>query len=157
MKARFAFSLALAGCAFAACGQKPADPGPSPVTPAPVRSASPETTPPPPSTPGSPAESPSSSPKVAASDATPDRPQFANQSANEFVDRYDTFVADFKVAYEAMKNRDMSKYEAVISRAQELEIKVSQLESELSPEDQKKFADYLSRRADELAAVTNTK
>jgi hypothetical protein len=155
MKALFIVPVVLAGCAFLGCRQKPGEPGP-PETPAPVHSASPETNPTPPP-PAMPAESPSSSPPAAVAEATPDRPQFSSQSANEFVNSYDAFVADFKIAYEAMKNRDMTKYETVISRAQELEIKVSKIETELPPDEQKKFVDYLNRRANELAAIANAK
>jgi hypothetical protein len=109
----------------------------SPPAPAPLKSPE-ETTPPP----------AQSSPSAAAGDA---RPIFSSQSANEYVQSYDAYVNDFKVAYQAMKQGDMTKYQAVIQRAHELESKGEKLGGELSPEEQTRFADYLNRKANELA------
>jgi len=53
-----------------------------------------------------------------------------------------------------MKQGDMTKYQAVIQRAHELESKGEKLGGELSPEEQARFADYLDRKANELAQFT---
>ena len=50
-----------------------------------------------------------------------------------------------------MKQGDMSKYQIVIQRARELQTKGAKLGGELSPDEQKRFADYLNKKADELA------
>jgi hypothetical protein len=156
MKTSLVLPIAFVGFALAGCEQKSAEPKQSTPTPTPAPSASPETTPSAPPS-ASPAESPSNSPAANSNESSSDRPQFASQSANDFVESYDAFIADFKAAYEAMRNRDMTKYDAVILRAQELETKGEKLERELSPDEQKKFADYLNRRADELAELTIAK
>jgi hypothetical protein len=91
--------------------------------------------------------SPTTSPPAAASDG---RPTFSSQSANEYIQSYDAYINDFKLAYQAMKQGDMTKYQAVIQRAHELESKGEKLGGELSPEEEARFADYLNRKADEL-------
>jgi hypothetical protein len=94
-------------------------------------------------------------PAQSASAATGDaRPTFSSRSANEYVESYDAYIDDFKQAYEAMKQGDMTKYQAVIQRAHELESKGEKLGGELSPEEQARFADYLDRKANELAQFT---
>jgi hypothetical protein len=55
------------------------------------------------------------------------------------------------MAYHAMKQGDMTKYHTVIERARELQTKGEKLGGELSPDEQKRFADYLNKKADELA------
>ena len=45
----------------------------------------------------------------------------------------------------------MSKYQIVIQRARELQAKSEKLGGELSADEQKRFADYLNKKADELA------
>jgi len=50
-----------------------------------------------------------------------------------------------------MRQGDMTKYQVVIQRAHELESKGEKLGGELSPEEQRLFADYLNRKANELA------
>jgi hypothetical protein len=92
--------------------------------------------------------SPTPSPSAASSDG---RPTFSSESANEYVQSYDAYINDFKMAYQAMKQGDMMKYQAVIQRAHELENKGEKLGGELSQEEQARFADYLNRKADELA------
>src|SRR6266481_4072496 len=94
---------------------------------------------------------PAQSPSAPTSDA---RPTFSSQSANEYVQSYDAYITDFKQAYEAMKQGDMTKYQAVIQRAHELESKEEKLGGELSPEEQARFAEYLNKKADELAQFT---
>jgi hypothetical protein len=113
------------------------------VTPSPITSsaATPEST-------SSP--SPTTSPPPASSDG---RPTFSSQSANEYVQSYDAYINDFKLAYQAMKEGDMTKYQAVIQRAHELESKGEKLGGELSPEEEARFADYLNKKADELAQL----
>ena len=154
MKTCLVVPIAVFGLILAGCERKPAQSKEATSTPAPSPSASQETTPAVvPTASATPNVSPS--PSSSSTESGSDRPQFANQSANDFVQSYDAFIADFKAAYEAMKNRDMSKYEAVILRAQELETKGEKLEGDLSPEEQKKFADYLNHRANELAELTS--
>jgi hypothetical protein len=109
---------------------------PSPAAPTPLKS--PDVTTP----------SPIPSPSAASSDG---RPTFSSESANEYVQSYDAYINDFKMAYQAMKQGDMMKYQAVIQRAHELENKGEKLGGELSQEEQARFADYLNRKADELA------
>jgi hypothetical protein len=82
------------------------------------------------------------------------RPTFNSQSANEYLQSYDAYINDFKMAYQAMKEGDMTKYQTVIQRAHELESKGEKLGGELSPEEEARFADYLNRKADELAQFT---
>ena len=79
------------------------------------------------------------------------RPMFSSQSANEYIQSYDAYIDDFKQAYKAMKQGDMAKYQAVLQRAHELQSRGEKLGGELSPEEQVRFADYLSKKADELA------
>jgi flagellin-specific chaperone FliS len=76
---------------------------------------------------------------------------------NEYVQTYDAYVTDFKTAYAAMKQGDMSKYQAVIQRAQELETKGNNLQGQLPPDEQQRFAEYLNKRADELAQFAQGK
>jgi hypothetical protein len=152
MKSILAVPVAFVALALIGCEPKSAEPKQS----TPVPSASPEPTPS--AAPSaSPAESPSSSPAANSSESSSGYLQFASQAANKFVESYDAFIADFKTAYEAMKDRDMTKYEAILLRAHELETEGEKLESGLSSDEQKKFADYLNRRADELAAISSAK
>jgi hypothetical protein len=120
-------------------------------TPATTPSAPPAGTPPPMTAPTpSPAmttPSPSSSPSAATSDG---RPTLSSEPANEYLQTYDEYINDFKTAYEAMKQGDMTKYQAVIQRAKELQSKGEKLGGELSPDEEKRFADYLNKKADEL-------
>jgi len=95
-----------------------------------------------------PTPSPGSSPSAATSDA---RPTLSSQPANEYLQSYDAYINDFEAAYQAMKQGDISKYQIVIKRARELQIKGAKLGGELSPDEQKRFADYLNKKADELA------
>jgi hypothetical protein len=177
MKTQTFTSIALAGLLLAGCEQKTppgAETTPFP-TPAPSPSLSPTATPE--ATPSSPSPSPLKSPEeptaavtpspTASSTATPEstpsltpspsvptsdaRPTFSSQSANEYVQSYDAYINDFKLAYQAMKRGDMTKYQTVIQRAHELESKGEKLGGELSPEEEARFADYLSKKADELA------
>jgi hypothetical protein len=170
MKVRVLFPIAVASFLVTACEQKPAEPsGGQPTTPAPgatplssptaaeTPAASPAATPvssptatTPPSPPATPATSPSpsSSPSAANSEG---RPTLSSQSANEYLQSYDAYINDFKMAYHAMKQGDMTKYQTVIQRARELQTKGEKLGGELSPEEQKRFADYLNKKADELA------
>lgn len=151
--------FALTALLLAACEQK----SPSGVqtlpstTPTPSPTFSPTATPQSTPTPAAPAPlkspdvttpSPTPSPSAASGDG---RPTFSSQSANEYVQSYDAYINDFKLAYQAMKQGDMTKYQAVIQRAHELENKGEKLGGELSPEEQARFADYLNRKADELA------
>jgi hypothetical protein len=173
MKTYCLIPVALAAFLLAGCEEKPQSgiqTGPSPKTPSSpesVPSSSASSTPVPQSTP-SPSPSvtapPESTPSASASpkspaDTTPSpsaansdaRPTFSSQSANEYVQSYDAYINDFKLAYQAMKQGDMTKYQAVVQRAHELETKTEKLGGELTPEEQTRFADYLNRKADELA------
>jgi len=64
---------------------------------------------------------------------------------------YDAYITDFKTAYHAMKKGDMTKYRTVIQRAQELQQKSENLAGELNPEEEKRFANYLNKKANELS------
>jgi hypothetical protein len=92
--------------------------------------------------------SPSSSPAAANLDV---RPTLSSQSANEYLRSYDDYITDFKSAYKAMKEGDMTKYQSVIQRARELQTKSEKLGGELNPEEEQQFADYLNKKANELA------
>jgi len=94
------------------------------------------------------APSPNSSPSAATSDG---RPTLSSRPANEYLQSYDAYIDDFKMAYQAMKQGDMTKYQTVIRRARELQTKGDHLGGELSPDEEKRFADYLNKKADELA------
>ena len=50
-----------------------------------------------------------------------------------------------------MKQGDLTKYQTVILRAKELQNKGEKLGGDLSPDEEKRFADYLNKKADELA------
>jgi len=169
--------IALAGLLLAGC-EKKSQPGaqaaPSPTltpnaspstapareatpTPSPSATATPESTPSPPApaslkSPDDTTPTPAQSPSTASGDV---RPTFSSQSANEYVQSYDAYINDFKVAHQAMKQGDVTKYQAVIQRAHELESKGEKLGGELSPEEQTRFADYLNRKANELTQFTN--
>jgi hypothetical protein len=101
-----------------------------------------------PSQPGETTPPPNQSSQSASGDV---RPTFSSQSANEYVQSYDAYIDDFKLAYKAMRQGDMTKYQVVIQRAHELQSKGEKLGGELSPEEQARFADYLNRKANELA------
>src|SRR3974377_2259513 len=175
MKTRFIAPITLFGVLVVACGQKSAEPagGQSPSSPTPPSSAtplsSPTSSPVPAATPSatpaststktpqtalptpSPATtipSPTSSPSAASQNG---RPTLSSQPANEYLQSYDAYINDFETAYQAMKQGDMSKYQIVIQRARELQTKGEKLGGELSPDEQKRFADYLNKKADELA------
>ena len=79
------------------------------------------------------------------------RPTLSSQSANEYLRSYDDYIADFKSAYKAMKEGDMTKYQSVIQRARELQTKSEKLGGELNPEEEQQFANYLNKKANELA------
>jgi hypothetical protein len=122
-------------------------------SPSPSAAATPESTPSPPASvplksPEEITPAPAQSPSSASGDV---RPTFSSQSANEYVQSYDAYINDFKLAYQAMRQGDMTKYQVVIQRAHELQSKGEKLGGELSPEEQARFADYLNRKADELA------
>jgi hypothetical protein len=177
MKTRIVVPIALASFLVIGCEQKSGEPtgrqsansptppsGPSPSSspenapvPATTQPATPASTPKrnPQTAPASPtpsptttAPSPTSSPSAATSDG---RPTLSSQPANEFLQSYDAYINDFEMAYQAMKRGDMSKYQIVILRARELQTKGEKLGGELSPDEQKRFADYLNKKADELA------
>jgi hypothetical protein len=122
------------------------------TTPAasPSSTATPETTPTPSpaATPDGAAPSPSSSPSASESDV---RPTLSSRSANEYLQSYDDYITDFKSASKAMKEGDMTKYQSVIQRAHELRTKSEKLGGELTPEEEQRFANYLNKKANELA------
>jgi hypothetical protein len=64
---------------------------------------------------------------------------------------YDDYITNFKSASKAMKEGDMTKYQSVIQRAYELRTKSEKLGGELNPEEEQRFANYLNRKANELA------
>ena len=79
----------------------------------------------------------------------------SSRSANEYLKSYDNYISDFKIAYQAMKQGDMTKYQSVIQRALELQSKSEKLAGELNPEEEQRFANYLNKKADELSQFTN--
>jgi hypothetical protein len=99
-------------------------------------------------TPDAVAPSPSSSPSASESDG---RPTLSSRSANEYLQSYDDYITDFKSASKAMKEGDMTKYQTVIQRAHELQTKSEKLGGELNPEEEQRFANYLNKKANELA------
>jgi hypothetical protein len=127
-------------------------------TPASTPTATPESTPT-----ATPAATPSTTPDGATPSPTPSpataeldgRPTLSSQSANEYLQSYDTYISDFKSAYQAMKQGDMTKYQSVIQRALELQSKSDKLAGELNPEEEQRFANYLNKKANELAEFTN--
>jgi hypothetical protein len=130
----------------------PAAPNTTPAA-SPSSTVTPETTPatPTPSpaaTPDGVAPSPSSSPSASESDV---RPTLSSRSANEYLQSYDDYITDFKSASKAMKEGDMTKYQSVIQRAHELRTKSEKLGGELNPEEEQRFANYLNKKATELA------
>jgi hypothetical protein len=171
MKTRFIVPIALASFLVIACEQKstesassptppsnatplsspanaPAPVATQPATPASTPTVTPQTSQPASTpSPASTALSPTSSPSAATSDR---RPTLSSQPANEYLQSYDAYINDFETAYQAMKQGDMTKYQIVILRAQELQTKGEKLSGELSPDEQKRFADYLNKKADEL-------
>jgi hypothetical protein len=92
--------------------------------------------------------SPTSPPSASNSDP---RPLLSSKSANEYLQSYDDYISDFKTAYQAMKQGDVTKYRSVIQRAQELQTKSDKLSGELNPEEEQRFADYLNKKANELS------
>jgi hypothetical protein len=140
-----------------ATGAPVPSPSPSPIEPT-ARAGSPAS-PEPQKTPenaaaaptlSTPAESAGGTPSGATSPADA-RPVFKNQAANDFLQSYDAYIKDFKEAYRQMKQGEMARYEAVIARIAEIQNKEDQIRSELSPEEQKEFTEYLARKAQELA------
>jgi hypothetical protein len=108
------------------------------ATPAPSPAATPDAISP----------SPTSSPSASESDV---RPTLSSRSANEYLQSYDDYITDFKSASKAMKEGDMTKYQSVIRRAHELRTKSEKLGGELNPEEEQRFANYLNKKANELA------
>ena len=164
MKTPFFVSVAaaIAGLFIAGCGEqsaptsKPEASATPATTPAAAPTATPETAPAAPTaTPAQPGATPETSPSPGTSSEA--RPQFSNPSVNDYVQTYDAYISDFKTAYVAMKQGDMSKYQTVIQRAQELETKGNNLQGELPPEEQQRFAEYLNKRANELAQFAQGK
>jgi hypothetical protein len=115
-------------------------------TPTPTPESTPSTTP------DGATPSPTPSPATAELDG---RPTLSSQSANEYLQSYDTYISDFKSAYQAMKQGDMTKYQSVIQRALELQSKSDKLAGELNPEEEQRFANYLNKKANELSEFTN--
>ncbi|MBV8378185.1 MAG: hypothetical protein JO279_14410 [Verrucomicrobia bacterium] len=75
----------------------------------------------------------------------------SSQPANDYLQSYEAYIRDFKTAYKAMREGDMTKYQAVIDGAKELQKKSQKLSGELSPEEQQRFANYLNKKAAELS------
>jgi hypothetical protein len=129
---------------------------PTPTPEAAVPAATPTTTPeasPAPSatTPDAVSPSPTPPPSASTSDT---RPLLSSKSANEYLQSYDDYISDFKTAYQAMKQGDVTKYRTVIQRAKELQTKSDKLSGELNPEEEQRFADYLHKKANELSQFT---
>jgi hypothetical protein len=120
------------------------------ATPEASPTATPEATPTatPETTPGTTAPSPTTSPSAADFNT---RPTLSSRSANEYMQSYELYISDFETAYRAMKNGDMTKYQTVIQRAQELKTKSDKLAGELNPEEEQRFANFLNKKANELA------
>jgi hypothetical protein len=119
------------------------------VTPTPTPEASPTASPEAPATtPDAVSPSPTPPPSASKSDT---RPMLSSKSANEYLQSYDDYISDFKTAYQAMKQGDVTKYRTVIQRAQELQTKSDKLSGELNPEEEQRFADYLNKKANELS------
>jgi hypothetical protein len=163
MKFRLFVLIGLVSFLAVACEQQ--QPAPPAASPTPAESpplqatpeATPPTTPPPapeasptPAEPATPPANPEASPTESPSTSDA-RPTFKSDRANQYVATYDSYIEEFKVAYEAMKHNDLSKYQTVVAKAQELQSQGEQLAGELSPEEQRRFADYLNRKSDELA------
>jgi hypothetical protein len=170
MKTPFFVSVAaaIAGLFIAGCGEqsaptsKPEASATPAMTPAPAPAATPETTPAAPAAPAAPTATPAQPTATPATSPSPGtssdaRPHFSSPSVNDYVQTYDAYVNDFKTAYVAMKQGDMSKYQTVIQRAQELETKGNNLQGELPPDEQQRFAEYLNKRANELAQFAQGK
>ena len=170
MKTPFFVSVAaaIAGLFIAGCGEqsaptsKPEASATPATTPATAPTATPETTPAAPAAPAAPTATPAqpgATPETSPSPGTSSdaRPQFSSPSVNDYVQTYDAYISDFKTAYVAMKQGDMSKYQTVIQRAQELETKGNNLQGELPPDEQQRFAEYLNKRANELAQFAQGK
>jgi flagellin-specific chaperone FliS len=64
---------------------------------------------------------------------------------------YDDYITNFKSASKAMKEGDMTKYQSVIEHAHDLQTKSEKLGGELNPEEEQRFANYLNKKANELA------
>jgi hypothetical protein len=124
------------------------EPQPTPTPTAETTAPTPTPSPSPSTTPDGGAPSPTSSPQAAASEG---RPTLSSQPANEYLRSYDAYITDFKSAYQAMKEGDVTKYQSVIRRALELKAKSAKLGGELNPEEEQRFADYLSKKANELS------
>jgi hypothetical protein len=180
MKRRFAVSLAVASLLAAGCEKhsaptpetastpeasatavnSPTPTGSAAESPSATRTATPEATPAaqapspaPASTPEPSMPSPTSSPTVSPGSAStePDgRPTLSSQSANDYLESYDAYIRDFKSAFKAMKQGDVSKYKSVIRSAIELQTKSEKLSGELNPEEEQRFANYLRKKENEL-------
>lgn len=167
-----AVAAAIAGLLIGGCGEQsaPTSKPEASATPTAAPTATPEKAPAAPTatpeqapaapaaptaTPAEPNATPATSPSPGTSSEA--RPQFSSPSVNDYVQTYDAYISDFKTAYAAMKQGDMSKYQAVIQRAQELETKGNNLQGQLPPDEQQRFAEYLNKRANELAQFAQGK
>ncbi len=167
MSSRLLVSFAFAAVFAAGCQKQPQS-GPSNDWPTPTATP-PPATPSPNASPGTPnpavgpSASPSATPNAGAASSSPTalaspatatesdgRPKLSSQSANEYLQSYDAYIRDFKSAYTAMKQGDVSKCQVVIRRALELQTKSEKLEGGLNPEEEKRFADYLQKKENEL-------
>lgn len=155
MKRHFVVSFVVASLFAVACEKQPTPSADSPTpasspTATPTAASTPETPMPTPEASASPVNSPTASSYSATTE--PDgRPKLSSQSANEYLQSYDAYIRDFKSAYTAMKQGDVSKYQSVIRGALDLQTKSEKLGGELNPEEEKRFADYLQKKENELA------
>jgi hypothetical protein len=161
--------LAFGLLAQTACEKKSAETAiPSPSPSAAENAKTPDNAAVAPSATPTPAESPTAAPAVspgasespsASSTATPGtaaivRPKFANPEVNEYLDKFDTYLTDFRIAYLEMRQGNMTKFQAMIERAKEIQTKGEQIQAQLTPEEQKEFEDYVSSKSEQLGTMT---
>jgi len=153
MKKHFVVSFVVASLFAVGCQKQPtasADSSTPASTTTPTAASTPETPMPTPEASASPVNSPTASSYSTTTE--PDgRPKLSSQSANEYLQSYDAYIRDFKSAYTALKQGDISKYQSVIRGALDLQTKSEKLGGELNPEEEKRFADYLQKKENELA------
>ncbi|PVX50886.1 hypothetical protein C7377_1207 [Balneicella halophila] len=86
--------------------------------------------------------------KVIETTTDADVPEFDNENLEEYIEVYDSYLDDYK---EAVESKDMSKFQALSSKGQELAEKAEALATEgLSESDSRKLNEYMQEKSKEM-------
>ncbi|MBV7440924.1 hypothetical protein KRX57_05785 [Weeksellaceae bacterium TAE3-ERU29] len=83
---------------------------------------------------------------------TTDVPDFDNEEVEEYMKLYDAYIEEYK---EAVKSKDMNKFQELSTKGQELATKGQELStSGLSESDMQKLQEYMTQSAQELQELS---